>query len=151
MRVLLDANLATLLVLGSADRRTIGTHKRIQGYTRRDYDDLTTELSQSDAIVFLPNTLTEVSNLVGFGVTGTLRTTVYNRLRQLIDRCEERYVRSSSASERDEFRRLGLTDSALLSAGNGDLLLLTDDNGLYLAAVTAGYRARNFRHIQAER
>ncbi|WP_020181264.1 hypothetical protein [Methylopila sp. M107] len=150
MKVLLDANLATLLVLGSVDRRMIGTHKRIQRFTRPDFDDLTGELVRSEAIVALPNTLTEISNLIGQGV-GDRRTLVFERFRRLIEEVDEHYVASLSAARRTEFPRLGLTDSALLVAGALGFSLLTDDDDLYVAALKAGCRARNFRHIQAER
>lgn len=151
MKVLLDANLATLLVLGSADRRLIGTHKRISRYSRRDFDELTAELARSEAVVFLPNALTEVSNLIGSATYGDLKRRVFEGLRSLIEGSEEYYVCSMRASERQEFRWLGLTDAALLALDEPNTILLTDDNELYVAAVTSGRPARNFRHTQAER
>jgi hypothetical protein len=151
LKILLDANLAVLLVLGSTDRRLVGSHKRIQGYSRRDFENLTTQLAQCDAIIFLPNTLTEVSDLIGLGLYGALREDVYAKFQRLISSCEELYIQSSTASSCDEFFRLGLTDAALLTVGGGDCVLLTDDDELYVAALASGRRVRNFRHIRAER
>jgi hypothetical protein len=99
----------------------------------------------------LPNALSEVSNLLEFEGKG-LPEKIFDRFSQFIATTREIYVPSLEASNRTEFRRLGLTDAAILEAAKEDLHILSADLGLYLAAIKAGYSAANFTHqIEAAR
>ncbi|MCC6780519.1 MAG: hypothetical protein IT537_28410 [Hyphomicrobiales bacterium] len=59
----------------------------------------------------------------------------------------EEYVRSATAVQRPEFLRLGLSDDTMLEVAKNDVLVLSGDVGLYLAALAAGYKAANFTHV----
>ena len=150
MRLLLDANLAILLVVGLAAPQAIARHKRLQEYTIRDFEDVKAYVDQFD-VVFLPNTLTEISNLAVQGVADPLRTQIRMIVKNLIETCEERYAASIAAAQRPEFLRLGLTDAALLQTCGPDVELFTNDDGLFYAASRSGSRARSLSHIRAER
>jgi hypothetical protein len=52
---------------------------------------------------------------------------------------------------RDEFIRLGLTDSVLLELGRSGATLLTVDLDLYLAALDAGLNVINYNHLKENR
>lgn len=60
-----DANLLTLLVVGSLEPELITKHRRLQGYFREDFDILVGLLENVDKTFVTPNTLTEASNLLG--------------------------------------------------------------------------------------
>ena len=95
-----------------------------------------------------PNTLTETSNLLAQHREPE-RSRFFDRLRYIIQESEEIVVASTIASKRPEFRRLGLTDAALLEAVTADTPLLTVDLALYLAALEKDpSSAVNFTHLQ---
>ena len=71
-------------------------------------------------------------------------------LRILIEENEEIVVASQEASRNDEFKRLGLTDAALLEVISNANPLITVDLDLYLAAIGKEEEsAFNFRHYQS--
>jgi hypothetical protein len=71
---------------------------------------------------------------------------IFARFSNFIETTNEQYVPSANAVARTEFRRLGLSDAAMLEMGAADLHILSADVGLYLAALKAGYKAFNFTH-----
>lgn len=146
----MDANLLLLLVVGSTSKEYISKHKRLKAYTVTDFDHLT-ELVLSVPTVFVtPNTLTETSNLIKYGIRDPARTKIYEVFRYLIQSTDEHYCESRQATTRNEFIRLGLTDSVLLHETANSFTLLTADLDLYLAAVNEGYSALNFNHLRDE-
>ena len=63
----------------------------------------------------------------------------------------ELYVPATQAAERNEIGWLGLSDAALISISDDDIVLLTVDDELYTAALNAGRHAQNFFHHRASR
>ena len=61
--VVVDANLTVLLVVGSASKDYIATHRRLQDYTVDDFEMLGVLIAQFSEIVLLPHILAEVSSL----------------------------------------------------------------------------------------
>src|SRR5437879_2423792 len=111
--VALDANLLLLLVVGLTRLNYIATHKRLKAYTIDDYSLLTTLIAESAGIVATPNAFSEASNLLR--QTGEpARSQILKRVRSLIQNTSEIYITSIDACSRDEFVRLGLSDSAML-------------------------------------
>lgn len=150
-KILLDSNLALLLVVGLTDRSFVGRHKRLTVYSEEDFDHLVSILDQSSKIEFCPNVWSETSNLVRYAPMG-IRAAVSRTLASLIETVTENYVESREASKRSEFSALGLTDSVLLYLAERGGTLLTADLDLYLAAQRAGYRtAVNFNHLREAR
>lgn len=149
--LVLDANLIVLLVVGRADEKAVPVHKRTRAYSINDFRLLLKVISEYQQLAVLPNALSEASNLLEFEGDG-LPARLFRGFQQLISTTKEIYVPSLDASNRSEFRRLGLTDAATLEAAKEDVHILSADVGLYLAAVKAGYSAANFTHaIEAAR
>ncbi len=148
--VALDANLLVLLVIGLADRRYIAVHKRSKGFSDTDFDLLTTLISESAEVLVTPNALSEASNLLR-QIGEPAKSEIGQAFLRLIRNTREIYVRSLDASSRTEFLRLGLSDNVLLEVSKNDIVILSTDLDLYLAATAAGYTALNFNHERDRR
>lgn len=147
--LLIDTNLLILFVVGTASREYIEKHKKLSHFIAKDYDTLVRIISNAPSVLVTPNTLTETSNLAAC-IGEPARGEVLETLRTIADTCSEVYIPSKLAASRKEFLRLGLTDSAVLCAISGEVMLLTADLDLYLAAVAVGDAAVNFNHIRDE-
>ena len=149
MMIILDAHLLLLLIVGTASRDYITTHRRLKAYTDADFTLLTSMLTTASKIVVTPNTLTEASNLAGY-IAEPARTRIYQTFRALVaaEGTEERYAESKVAVTRTEFERIGLTDSCLLHIGTAPHVLLTADLELYLAALNQGLQVQNFNYLR---
>lgn len=146
MMIILDAHLLLLLIVGTASRDYITTHRRLKAYTDADFMLLTQILTTASKIIVTPNNVTETSNLAGY-IAEPARTRIYQTFRALVaaDGTEERYAESKVAVTRAEFARIGLTDSCLLHIGTPPHMLLTADLDLYLAAASQGVQVRERR------
>jgi hypothetical protein len=98
-------------------------------------------------MVVTPNTLSEASNLLR-QINEPARSQISLVFNALIRKHEEIYIRSSDASSRQEFAYLGLSDSALLEASKKDVLILSVDHKLCVAAAVANYPVLNFNHLR---
>jgi hypothetical protein len=145
--IALDANLLVLLVVGLTKSNYIATHKRLKAYTIDDYTLLTELIPASAGMVVTPNVLSEASNLLR-QIGEPARSELVNRFRSVIQRTGEVYVISRDACSRDEFVRLGLSDSAMLEIRQTDFGDLSTDANHYIAALNAGYEAQNFNHCR---
>ncbi len=144
----IDANLLILLIVGRVGEEFIARHSRLQQFVVEDYRILRNLLDQVEQVFVTPNTLTETSNLLAQHGEPE-RSRFFDQLRFTIEESREIQVVSEVASQNREFRRLGLTDAALLEVATVETPLLTVDLDLYLAALTKDLdTAVNFRHIQ---
>lgn len=144
-RLLIDTNLLVLLLVGSASRAFIATHKRTRGYTVDDFDGLAAIVHRASKLLTTPTILSETSNLIRqFGhphLASVIRT-----FRIFVETAAESYTPSERVARQEAFGRLGLTDAAILDALEGDATLLTDDLDLYLASALVGRKVMNFTH-----
>lgn len=131
--IALDANLLVLLVVGLTDHSLITSHKRLKEYTPADFKLLERLISASSGVVVTPNVLSEASNLLR-QISEPAKSRIGQAFRKLIHRTDEIYVVSSEASYRSEFLRLGLTDCSLLELSKQNIIIVSADLGLYLAA-----------------
>lgn len=147
--LLVDANILVLYLVGNLDPRLISKHKRTNQFDVEDYHLLDDFLRQFKKLVTTPNVLTEASNMVAqIGGQETV-TRLRVVLGKIVEALDEQYVPSVQASTAEEFRRLGLTDAALLSLAKQErLLVLTDDRPLYDALQGKGIAAINFHHLR---
>jgi hypothetical protein len=145
--IALDANLLVLLVVGLTERKYISVHKRLKEYSVADFELLEAMISESAGLAVTPNALSEASNLLR-QINEPAKTQIANAFRALIKRIDEIYVTSVDASSRREFLRIGLSDSALLEVSKKNIMVLSVDLELYLAALAAGYEAVNFNHVR---
>ena len=144
----IDANLLVLLIVGSVNRQFIAKHRRLQRFTVEDYDILINLLDQVKQVFVTPNTLTETSNLLAQHKDPE-RSRFFDRLKFIIQESKEIVVASANASSNNVFKRLGLTDAALLEVATAETPLVTVDLELYLAAVEKGQdTAVNFTRLQ---
>ena len=145
-RFLIDANLLVLFVVGRTGRQLIAKHRRLREFSVDDYNRLVKIIRMVDQVVVTPNTLTETSNLLAQHHEPE-RSRFFDVLRYLIENSEEITVASVDASRSRVFRRLGLTDAAVLEVISADTPLLTVDLDLYVAALSKDSNAAvNFWH-----
>lgn len=144
----IDANLLLLLIVGSLGRNLIAKHRRLRNFTADDFDNLINLLNQVDQVFVTPNTLTETSNLLAQHKEPEL-SRFFDKLQLIIQESKEIVVASAEASRNDAFKRLGLTDAALLEVVTAETPLVTVDLDLYRAALAKGQDAAvNFTHLQ---
>lgn len=148
--VVLDSNLAALLVVGISDRTLVGRHRRLRSYDPIDFDLLARVLSIADGLIWCPHVLAETSNLIRY-LNEPAKSTVTLALGKVIDSGDERRVASGDAVRRVEFQRLGLTDAVLLVLAEAQAVLLTDDLDLHVAALSAGHDSINFCELRDQR
>lgn len=151
-RLLLDSNLLVLLCVGNVGPEYIPRHKRLRAFDIADFILLQRIVGMAKELWLLPNVATETSNLVRHFPQPD-RDYFSEALKQLALEFSELPVASRSAVEQAEYVRLGLADAAILTAleKEGDLLLMTTDLGLYLAASQQKFLATNFNHLKAQR
>ena len=144
----IDANLLLLLVVGTTDQALIRSHRRLQAFDALDYELLVGLLSNFQQVLVTPNTLTETSNLLGQHGEPQ-RSGFFDTFRSLIEINREIVVTSLEASRNASFRRLGLTDAALLEVVTAETPLVTVDLDLYVAALAKSPTAAfNFTLLQ---
>ena len=144
----IDANLLLLLIVGSVGRDLIAKHRRLRRFTVEDFDRLINLLNRVEQVLVTPNTLTETSNLLAQHGDPE-RSHFFDRLKFIIQESKEVVVASTVASRNNAFKRLGLTDAALLEVATAETPLVTVDLNLYLAALAKGQDAAvNFTHLQ---
>ena len=145
----IDTNLLVLLVVGETDKDLISKHRRTRAYRVQDYELLVKLINEADhQVLVTPNTLTEASNLLAQHQDPE-RSRIFDVLQALIEKTEEEVVESKVAARNSHFKRLGLTDAALLEIVSASNPLITTDLDLYLAASAkeAG-AAFNFAHYR---
>jgi len=145
-----DSMLLTLLVVGRTDKGLISRHRRLGGYSVDDYQLLLDVIADGGGRVYTtPNTLTETSNLLWYGVEED-DTRLPRMLARLIEEGNEVVVASAAAAQETAFQRFGLTDSVLASVASPSRPLLTVDGALYgfIAAKSTTQAAVNFNHLR---
>lgn len=145
--VALDANLIVLLVVGLAGKSYITKHKRLKTYTADDFDILKATIEQSAGIVVTPNALSEASNFLR-QIADPARSIISSAFQTLIKNTKETYVKSVDASQRAEFLRFGLADNVLLEISKANMVIVSVDSNLCIAAQNSGYEAINFNHLR---
>ena len=148
--IILDANVLLLVVVGLTNPDYISKHKRLQAFDKFDFDTVAEMIAASAGVVFNPNVLSETSNLARY-TADPIKTQLANTLKVLISNTGERTIDSKIAVNREEYLRLGLTDSVLLELARSGATLLTVDLDLYLAASRSGLAAINYNHIKGQR
>jgi len=148
-RIALDANLLLLLIVGLVDKGY--QHKRLRQYDAVAFELLVNVVGRAERILATPNALSEVSNLLEYGVNEPLRSALWAGFSQFIESSVfEEYRPSVKASSEPEFSRLGLADCAWLGCIDSETVLVTDDLPLFLAASSRGLAAYNFTQMRIQ-
>src|SRR5215471_13297052 len=117
--ILVDANLLLLLVVGRFDEQRIGRFERTRDFVLEDFRLLELIVRQFSKILSTPHVLTEVSNLATkFEPPGSFR----DMFRQTIETIDERNCAAKTVTANKYFRKLGLTDAAILSLADRQFL-----------------------------
>jgi hypothetical protein len=145
--LLLDTNLCVLLAVGAADPGYIPRHKRLSAYGVEDFGIVSRLVSQAPRLLFCPNVLTEVSNLIRLS-TEPVRRHVAQTLANIVNRSDEQCIGSRDAMGDPRYLELGLTDAVLLMLARQGARLLTADLGLHQAALKARLDTTNYNHIR---
>ena len=146
--ILIDTNLLLLDVVGRLDPKLVSKHKRTAAYSLEDFILLEELLGLFSKVVTTPHILTEVSNLSAQAGNADIIPAVRQALAGRIGLLDEQPCTASSVVNKDHFRKLGLTDSAILAVGAGEYLVLTDDVTLALILESRGADVVNFNHIR---
>lgn len=146
-RIIVDANMIFVFVVGQIDPGLLGVIKRAKEYRPGDYDLIFTYLSLFTEVILLPNTLTEASNLID-QMKGERRQECMALLACLSQASSEIYVPSALAAEQPEYPALGMSDAAILCALGKDTYLLTADRALFLAAILRNHEAQYFADLR---
>ncbi len=146
--VLVDSNVLLLYVVGLFRPGRIETFTRTRRYTVDDFYLLQVIVGHFQRLVVTPNTLTEVANLAS-QMEEPDRSACRDILASTVTVVREEYVASMKAVGDRDFRRLGLTDSAILTLERSKYLILTDDRDLYLTLEYRKMDVINFNHVRA--
>lgn len=143
--ILVDANLLLLLVVGRFEEQRIQRFERTRGFVSEDFRLLEKIVQQFSKILSTPHVLTEVSNLATkFDPPGSFRDV----FPQTIETTGERNCAAKAITATKYFRRLGLTDAAILALADRQFLLLTAAADLALITTATGGDAVNFNHLR---
>lgn len=146
-RLFIDANLLCLVVAGLFAPSAIGRHKRLKAFTLGDFNRVQDLASKFAAVVTCPHVLTETSNLLSQTNDDEKEILLFG-LKSILNNIEEINIPANEASDRSEYKRLGLTDAVLLTLNQAKSALLTTDLALTLAAQNAGNEAINFNWVR---
>ena len=124
--ILLDTNILLLYFVGKFEKKQIPQFKRTKTFSLEDYDILVNLLHNFSKVITLPNILTEVSNLSG-QLSENLRENYFNIFATEIILLQEEYLPSATIARMTEFRKFGITDTAIFRLVKDKYLVLTDD------------------------
>jgi hypothetical protein len=147
--LLLDTNLLLLLLIGSGAPHLLGTFKPTlnQGFRRADFELLTRACSFFETLVTTPHILTEVSNHCA-KLKGLYRHQVFQAIRAITERLEERFSPSRNLALRPAFMKFGLADIAITEVAANCCLVMTVDFELVGHIASNGADAINFNHLR---
>lgn len=145
--ILLDTNLLLLYLIGLFDPDRIERFKRTEKFSYEDFQILSRIMRPFKIIWTLPHVLAEVNSLSG-QLHSNILASFRENFKSQIELFEEASPTSINASQRPEFRYLGLTDAAIILESIGKCLVLTDDLPLYVALNKAGVDVLNFTAIR---
>lgn len=147
-KLLVDTNVLMLLLIGRWDRTRISRFRRTDRFDAADFDKLEAHLRRYAGLVTTAPVLTEASNLMGNAFHQTIARTVV----EVCSGFDEHVAAKERIFVDGAFARLGFGDSSILVAAEADreLVVLTDDIGLYLELLTRAFQAVNFHHLRVK-
>ena len=144
-KLLLDANLLLLLLIGTFDARLITSFKRVSAFNTGDLQ-LLTVFSGAYQIVTTPHVLTEVSNLAN-ALPQKTRTAWFRHFALFASRFEEIHMPMVRLAESPVLINFGLTDAAI-STLDQDVALITEDGRLRSYLAQTGMKTYNLKEIR---
>jgi hypothetical protein len=144
-RVLLDANLLLLYLIGSFERKRIELFKRTSGFSAGDFDVLASLLTSFRSVVTTPHLLTEVSNLAN-SLPENIKPQWSEHFALQSNGLLELFEPAVNLMKRASFSRFGLADAAIQQVAQ-DTLIITEDFRLSGFLRAQGLPVLNFRDL----
>ena len=148
--LILDTNVLVLLAVGLTDKKYVSLHKRTKKHDLTGFYIVQSIMSRFDSVILVPHVLAETSNLIR-NIHDAAADLISIQFANMIINTQERFIASSIAVRKREYKRLGLTDAILLEASSFGCHLLTDDLDLYLAALSSKLQVTNYSHVREQR
>jgi hypothetical protein len=145
--LLLDTNIALLLVVGNYDPDMLPRFKRTAQFAPEDYGTLRKLMSRFKTIVTLPTILAEVNSLAS-QLGEPQKTHVLSVFAKTVKSLLEEYLPSATVASDAGFAKFGLTDTNIKLVASGRFLVLTDDRRFSGHLVANNIAAVNFNHIR---
>jgi len=142
--LLVDTNILVLLIIGTWDRDSVGTHRRTETFAPRDYDLLRAEMGRFGRVLTTQPVLTEASNLMGNDFHEDVADTLVRVCLPFVEVVRPK----ETVFQAKGFARLGFADASILAALDADTVVLTDDVSLYAQVWYLGNEAINFNHLR---
>lgn len=152
---LLDSNLWVLLIIGTANRDYISTHKRVNEFTVEDYDLLIRSLSGYEQLWITSHCLAEVSNLL---LPSSRKSSNNKRPREIMEtfnsiinttgEVKESHINKNITFSNKIVYRLGVADSGFLQKSKSVTCSFTVDLNLYLEVSSLQKNVVNFNHFR---
>ena len=126
--LIIDTNLLLLLVIGAVEEgRHIASSKRLDGYTKDDYDRVWAIVSDYDKVYITPYIATEISNLID--LTGHSKEIAYQVAYLLFTKFFEIETEINVDCSHELFTAFGITDCSLMRL-SAQYNILTADHRL---------------------
>ena len=145
--VLLDANLLLLVIVGEFDPSLIG-RKRLDIYTRSDWDRLLDIMRPFRRRLTTPHLLAEVSNLADQCVPKHRHREFREFFHEFIAGFDERWTDAIELCGTAEFITAGLADAAVAHLADGQTTVLSVDAELCGLLWGKGVNAENFNRLR---
>lgn len=147
--IVLDTQLIVLLAVGLTSADIIHKHKNLSSFTVADFGLLLQLLGSDPKLILLPNTVSEAANLLRQH-RDPERSRIMDVFKAVVHKHQECYITSRAATSRQEFKRLGVADAAILECCTDQHEILTADADLHVTASGLGLRSTNFNHKRHE-
>lgn len=149
--LLIDSNVLLVYILGLFRKELIDSHRRTGRYTQEDWTLLEQFLQANNfqTLAVTPGVLTEVSNLLAYGLNGRLRDNLFRYVAGIIPKFQEEHQDASRIVAASAFIFLGYTDAGIGEVARAEgIPVLTDDLKLYIWLLREKLSAFNFNHIR---
>lgn len=130
--IITDTSPLLLLLIGSYNKNTIKSFKRLQEYDQDDFDLLFQFIAKRKVLV-TPQVLAEVSNFAKqLKNDKDAFSEIIERNRAILEKICEKYIPKNDILGSQELGRFGFTDTSIIAAAKeNDALVLTDDFPLW--------------------
>ncbi len=154
---LLDSNLWVLLIIGTADRDYISTHKRTNMFVVEDYDLLMRVLGGYEQLWITSHCLAEVSNLLlpsnrknSSDKNNQKIMETFNSIINTTGNVKESHINKTITFNNKIVYRLGVSDSGFLQKAKSVTCSFTVDSNLHLEGTSLQKNVINFNHYRQE-
>jgi len=144
--LLLDTNLLLFFLVAQVDLSIVRSFKRVSQFRASDLQPLRDMVEAFSSLTTTPHVLAEVSNFVDQAPV-QWRSQLIEALRSFAEDHQERYESSAQLMSREEFRKLALTDTALLSLSR-EMVVATLDYRLHGQILAWGGQTIHFDDVR---